>query len=101
MNVVTRQIMAAAAVKRAREWKAKEFPWVVALRTLRDEDVTPGAVDAAVGHGAQTRLTCNECGRDDADALVTIGEEPDYESATASACLPCLRKAVALAEATP
>lgn len=43
---------------------------------------------------------CHECGDEDAEAVVQIGQEPDYESATADICLSCLRKAVALIESS-
>lgn len=42
-------------------------------------------------------LKCHECGQQ-VDECVELGEEPDYESCTASVCLPCLRQAVALCE---
>ena len=41
---------------------------------------------------------CSECGTA-SWVVVEIGEEPDYESATARVCLDCLRNAVALLEA--
>ena len=40
---------------------------------------------------------CHECSSY-AEIVVELGEEPDDESSTASVCLPCLRKAVAMAE---
>ena len=40
---------------------------------------------------------CDECGVESWN-VVQLGEEPDYESATARVCLGCLRKAVALLE---
>ena len=39
--------------------------------------------------------TCNECGGEVED-LVEIGEEPDYESATAIVCKSCIEKALLL-----
>ena len=40
---------------------------------------------------------CDECGTEVATA-VRLGQEPDEASATATVCLDCLRKAVAMAE---
>lgn len=40
---------------------------------------------------------CNEC-KQSVLAAVEMGDEPDYDSATVRICLPCLRKAVDLAE---
>ena len=42
-----------------------------------------------------TSLKCDECGRQ-VQAVVQLGEEPDYESATAIICIPCLNEAIAL-----
>jgi len=39
---------------------------------------------------------CHEC--DARVDVVQVGQEPDYESATANVCLVCLKKAVALLE---
>ena len=51
-------------------------------------------VAAAIGNGRWTKLQCDEC-RADVDVVVSVGAEPDYESATARICLPCAEKAVA------
>ena len=40
---------------------------------------------------------CHECGEKTWD-MVELGEPPDYESATASICLKCLRAAIELIE---
>ncbi len=39
-----------------------------------------------------TRLNCDDCGND-VDAVVEVGQEPDYESATAHICVECIAKA--------
>lgn len=39
--------------------------------------------------------TCNECGISH-DNVVRLGEAPDYDSHTATICLSCLKKAIAL-----
>lgn len=43
------------------------------------------------------RVRCDECNQR-VDFAVELGEKPWHESATANICLPCLRKAVQLAE---
>lgn len=40
---------------------------------------------------------CNECNQD-ADVVVQLGEEPEYDSATANICFNCLEKALKLKE---
>lgn len=49
-------------------------------------------VDEVIGNGSWTRLECNECG-EDVQAVVEVGQPPDYESSTAQICGPCLKKA--------
>jgi len=64
-----------------------------------DSPIDPDQVDAIIGNKSWTEVNrCSECGAR-VDVVVEIGEEPDYESLTAWVCLPCLRAAVALAEA--
>ena len=41
-------------------------------------------------------LRCDECGREDLEYLIEIGEEPWFESATALVCEECLGKALKL-----
>lgn len=58
---------------------------------------TRADVDAAIGNSSWLSLTCDEC-QEHVDALVELGEEPDWESATVHICLECLRKANELIE---
>jgi hypothetical protein len=61
-----------------------------------DVDVaTPADVAEIIGNESWTRMTCGEC-KKDVTELVTIGDEPDYESQTASICIDCARKAASL-----
>lgn len=48
-----------------------------------------------IGNTSWTALKCDECG-EYVDALIQVGEEPDYESSTASLCKSCIRKAAEL-----
>jgi len=51
----------------------------------------PDAVDLAIGNGSWTEVPqCNGCGVERAPAVVQVGEEPDYDSATAYLCGNCL-----------
>jgi hypothetical protein len=61
-------------------------------------DATGKDVAKIIGNGSWAGpQKCHECDSM-VYAVVEIGQEPDYDSATASVCLPCLRKAVALLE---
>lgn len=49
---------------------------------------------AALGYGLLYGLLCANCERE-VDAVVELGEEPDYESSTARVCEACLVAALA------
>ena len=62
------------------------------------ETATAEDVAAAMGNRSWVcQRTCDECG-EDSWSCVELGEEPDYESCTATICEGCLRKALALIE---
>lgn len=59
------------------------------LQLLDGETATAEDVDASIGNNSWTSLTCDGCGEDVA-ALAVVGQEEDYESATARMCQACL-----------
>lgn len=64
------------------------------LRALDVETATAADVARAMGGaGWVAPVTCNEC-REHSWSVVELGEEPDYDSATARICESCLRKAL-------
>jgi hypothetical protein len=65
-----------------------------------EPNLTEARATAIIGNGSWTMNCCNEC-EQDCEITVRLGQEPDYESATASICLPCLQKAVTLASTMP
>ena len=67
-----------------------------ALRALPDT-ATRADVAAIIGNTSWIGETCNECGSD--DAIVRVGEEPDYESRTAYLCRRCLQEICRAVEA--
>lgn len=65
------------------------------LLKLRDLDlgtVAESEVTSIIGNSSWTRITCNACDAE-VSAAVVLGQEPDYESSTATICGDCLRKA--------
>jgi hypothetical protein len=60
-----------------------------------ESSLTEARASEIIGNESWTRNECSECGQD-CFVTVTIGQESDYDSETASVCLPCLQKAVAL-----
>lgn len=63
------------------------------LRKLDPDTATELDIVKAMGSNSWTRIVCDEC-NEEVDAIVTLGEEPDYESATADICKNCLIKAL-------
>lgn len=68
------------------------------LDALDVETATDADVTAIIGNNSWVGPPeCHECGVTTWDA-VELGQPPDYESRTATICIDCLRKAVALLE---
>ena len=68
------------------------------LDALDVETATAADVTAAIGNSSWVGPPeCHECGVTTWDA-VELGQPLDYESCTATICIDCLRKAVALVE---
>ena len=62
------------------------------LDALDPETATADEVNIIIGNESWTRLSCDECGSN-VDVILTVGQEPDYESRTASLCKSCVQKA--------
>jgi hypothetical protein len=56
---------------------------------------SPDAVDEAIGNTSWTGIDCDACGKR-VERAVMVGQEPDYESCTATICGDCLAEAAAL-----
>jgi hypothetical protein len=66
-----------------------------ALKALDKNKATPADVEQIIGNDSWTSLKCDECGNE-SEIVVRVGEEPDYESATASLCPACINKAASI-----
>ena len=98
MRVITRKGMAAEAAESWRKqyqfrggWEYyggdKEATYDALLALGANPD--PDAVDKAIGNKHWTSCHCDECGKD-VEAVIEVGQEPDYESSTAQLCLTCI-----------
>lgn len=65
------------------------------LKMLDLETCAKESVNAIIGNSSWTTLRCDDC-RSEVDTVIQLGQEPDYESATAEVCVKCLRKALKL-----
>jgi hypothetical protein len=77
--------------------RPKKETWEL-LKGLDLETATAEEVDAVIGNSSWTRLKCDECG-EEVGAVIHVGEDPDYESSTASLCYPCCVRAYTLMSA--
>jgi hypothetical protein len=124
MKIITRQTQANDLVARFEDWEKATRKYCDHLRSrglgrpveeLRKlgPNPDPDKCDAVIRQQLDQHMwpsgnvptwtqppACKECGAQN-DAVVQLGEEPDYEPATAWVCLACLRAALALAEAKP
>ncbi len=57
----------------------------VATATVKD-------VSEIIGNSSWVRLKCDECERE-VEAVIVLGQEPDYESHTAAVCQTCIDEA--------
>ena len=64
------------------------------LAALDGETATAADIDAIVGNNSWSSVGyhCSECDTQPTDAILQIGEEPDYDSATAFLCRDCAAK---------
>ncbi|WP_443700181.1 hypothetical protein [Pseudomonas sp.] len=65
--------------------------------------VNADEVDRIIGNDSWTRVpTCDDCGKCSLDAVMQLGQEPDWESCTAHICHACLKAALdTIEKATP
>lgn len=106
MRVITRKSKAALT---AADWKLQyctpdgawrygpdkenKYTALVALGPHPD----PDHVNAVIGNSSWTDCRCSECQKY-SEVVVQVGQEPDYESATAWLCLNCLAKAAEIVD---
>jgi hypothetical protein len=69
------------------------------LSKLNLKTVAVSTVNKIIGNSSWTSLRCDEC-LAYVGEIIQVGEEPDYESATACLCSVCLRKAYQLLNGT-
>lgn len=62
------------------------------LDALDVETATEDDIAKVIGNTTWTNMSCDACDQS-VDALVTVGQIPDYESRTANLCLDCARVA--------
>lgn len=66
------------------------------LKSLDPIQATAKEVEAIIGNCSWAgKQQCHEC-KKYYTRIVSVGEEPDYESSTARLCLRCLRRATSL-----
>lgn len=71
--------------------KEEIYKALIACNPLTAEDA-----NRIIGNNSWTSDGCDECGKDDCENLLQLGEEPDWESRTVNICSDCLNKAIEL-----
>lgn len=71
--------------------KKQAYEALVAL----GDNPSPEDVNKVIGNTSWTDCLCNDCGKL-VEEVVQLGQEPDYDSATANICFVCLYKAIEL-----
>ncbi len=66
------------------------------LRALDLENCPPSEIDAIIGNDYWTTFRCCDCETRKQEDYLQIGQEPDYESSTATICGDCFNRIVAL-----
>lgn len=80
--------------KRKQDWRYGDDKRVI-YEKLKDlgPNASADAVDAAIGNSSWTSCRCDECDNE-VEAVMEVGQEPDYESSTAKICLSCVKYAL-------
>lgn len=106
MRLLTRKGQAEATAVRWKEQYCHGGTWSLSghadgtegsestYRCLLEMERTPERVESFL-NSSWVMVYCDECGAKP-EAVVELGDEPDYGSSTARVCLPCIQKAVAL-----
>ena len=99
--LITREMMAASTAERFRVQYGPDFgvfPFgdsAELLKQLLALGPSPTVQQVETLCPGWTSLDCDECG-EKVDEVVQVGQEPDYDSATACICWRCATNAVAL-----
>jgi len=88
----------------AKTWREKYYPFKYdhsrqiyeKLCALNVDTATAKDVDDIIDGYGWTTFRCDECNASKLTEVVQVGQEPDYESATANLCRECLTKAFKL-----
>ena len=98
MKIITRQDVLQGVPARWREQypTSREEIYKKLLAIIDSGNYTESQIDAIIGNDSWTSLVCDECDQE-AELIIHLGEEPDYESKTLFLCLACLKKAQELA----
>jgi hypothetical protein len=95
MKLISRRTRASGA---ASEWRAqygRDQDGIAKRIEALGPSPEPDAVNAVIGNDTWTSCRCDECGHE-VEFVVEVGEEPGYESSTATLCGECVRRAMAI-----
>lgn len=76
-------------------WAGDKGKQDITRKLFSTAPLTEEAITRIIGNDSWTSLTCDECGNS-VNTLARVGQEPDYDSHTASLCVECITKAYEL-----
>jgi len=92
MKLITRQILANEVVQRWKEQYPNDKDDIRKKLEALGDIKNPDDIDHIIGNGSWTRVPCcSECGKDNLELVIMVGEEPDYDADTAWLCADCIR----------
>ncbi len=96
MNLITKQILLQRLPKAWLAQYGRHTLGIYDALLAEGGKLTEARAAEIIGNDSWTCILCDECGQS-VEVAVTVGQEPDYDSSTATICLACLTRAVSLA----
>lgn len=96
IKITQRDLIKSVAIRWRNQYfdmPAEKSSIYAALLLLDKEKAAALDVKNIIGNDSWTALSCHECGQY-VEEVMSLGQEPDYESHTANVCFPCLCKAM-------
>jgi hypothetical protein len=97
MKIITKQDVLRGVPERWRQQYpvSRDEIYQKLLAVIDSGNYSESQIDAIIGNDSWTSLACYECDQE-AELIIHLGEEPNYESKTFFLCASCLTKAIAL-----
>jgi hypothetical protein len=96
MEIIYKRDLIKTVAKRWYEQYREDYMNVLTKLSKIDLEIaTEQQIIDIIGNSTWTSIRCDECNKE-VDIAIQLGEEPNYESATALICIDCLKKSIKL-----